>query len=162
MSLSTGHSVQFCPVCVNEFTQKSSLDVSKTFLGHFEAYRPPSSFIQRKIRRATTKGQNRFRIFHTFHTFSEFFPQDFPHSKQRVSAQGEQKRRKDNKKNRTNRCCTLAVARLSSSYSCVCVFFSLLPHFVLKLSKMWTKYRSESVSANCERWVVEKFKNQIV
>ena len=43
---------------------------------------------------------------------------NFPPSKQRVLAQGEQKRRKDNKKNRTNRFCTLVVARLSSSYFC--------------------------------------------
>ena len=70
--------------------------------------------------RATTKGQNRFRNFHTFssefsHIF-RMFPPGLSPSKQRALAQGEQKRRKDNTKNRTNRCCTLVVARLSSSY----------------------------------------------
>ena len=37
------------------------------------------------------------------------FPPGLSPSRQRVLAQGEQKRRKDNKKNRTNRCCTLVV-----------------------------------------------------
>ena len=73
------------------------------------------TFIREKLR-ATTEGQNRFRIFTLFLThFQNFFPQDFPLQNKRVLAQPEQKRRKDNKKNRTNRCCTLVVARLSSS-----------------------------------------------
>ena len=56
-----------------------------------------------------------FTIFSTFSHFFIIFPPGLSPSKQRVLAQGEQKRRKDNKKNRTNRCCTLVVARLSSS-----------------------------------------------
>ena len=58
-------------------------------------------------------------IFHIFQNFSHFFrifPPGLSPSKQSVLARGEQNRRKDNKKNRTNRCCTLVVARLSSSY----------------------------------------------
>ena len=69
--------------------------------------------------RATTKGQNRFIIFTLFTlfgTFSDFFPQDFPLKNKGFLAQGEQKRRKDNKKNWTNRCCTLVVARLSNTW----------------------------------------------
>ena len=69
--------------------------------------------------RATTKGQNHFIIFHNFRTFSHFFrnfPPGLSPSKQRVLAQSEQKRRKDNKNNWTNRCCTLVVARLSLSF----------------------------------------------
>ena len=62
------------------------------------------------------KGQNRFRLFHKFSRFFRIFPPGLSPSKQRVLAQGEQKRRKDNKRNRTSRCCTLVVARLSSSY----------------------------------------------
>ena len=65
---------------------------------------------------ATTKGQNRFIIFHTFSHFFIIFPPGLSPSKQRVLAQGEQKRKKNNKKNWTNRFCTLVVARLSSSY----------------------------------------------
>ena len=72
--------------------------------------------ISEKNYRATTKGQNRFIIFHTFSHFFIIFPQGRSPSKQRVLAQGEQKRRKDNKKKRANRFCTLVVARLSSSY----------------------------------------------
>ena len=57
-----------------------------------------------------------FALFHTFSDFFRTFPPGLSTSKQRVLAQLEQKRRKDNKKDRTNRCCTLVVARLSSSY----------------------------------------------
>ena len=67
------------------------------------------------------KGKIVSEIFTHFHNFSHFFivfPQGLSLAKQRALAQGEQKRRKDNKKNRTNRCCTLVVARLSSSYNC--------------------------------------------
>ena len=55
-------------------------------------------------------------LFSPFFTLFIIFPPGLSPSKERVLAQGEQKRRKDNKMNRTNRCCTLAVARLSSSY----------------------------------------------
>ena len=71
-----------------------------------------------KNKRATTKGQNRFILFTLFHTFWHFFrifPRGLSPSKQRALAQGQQKRRTDNKKNWTNRFCTLVVARLSSS-----------------------------------------------
>ena len=44
------------------------------------------------------------------------FPPGLSPSKQRVLAQWEQKRRKDNKKNWTNQFCTLVVARLASSF----------------------------------------------
>ena len=54
-------------------------------------------------------------LVYTFSHFFRIFPQGLSPSKQRVLAEWEQKRRKDNKKNRTNRCCTLVVARLSSS-----------------------------------------------
>ena len=81
--------------------------------------------------REKTKGQQlKGKIVSHFHTFCTLFQNFSPRaspSKQRVLAQGEQKRRKQNKKNRTKRCCTLVVARLSSS-------FKNLPH---KLSKFW-------------------------
>ena len=60
------------------------------------------------------KGKIVSEMFTLFRTFFILF-QTFSPSKQRVLAQWEQKRRKDNKKNRTHRCCTLVVARLSSS-----------------------------------------------
>ena len=52
----------------------------------------------------------------TFPHFFRIFPPGVSPSKQRALARWEQQRRKDNKKNWTNRCCTLVVARLSSSY----------------------------------------------
>ena len=77
-------------------------------------------FHSEKNLRATTKGQNRFIIFHTFSEFFTLFHNfssgTFPF-KTKGLAQGEQKRRKDNKRNGTNRFCTFVVARLSSSYS---------------------------------------------
>ena len=57
-----------------------------------------------------------FTLLHNFSHFFIIFPPGLSPSKQRVLAQGEQKRRKDNKKRRANRFCTLVVARLSSSY----------------------------------------------
>ena len=57
-------------------------------------------------------------MFHNFSHIFIVFPPGLSPSKLRVLAQGEQKRRKDSRKNRTNRCCTLVVARLSSSYDC--------------------------------------------
>ena len=59
-----------------------------------------------------------FALFLTiFRTFSEFSPQDIPLETKGFSSMGtKEKKRKDNKKNRTNRCCTLVVARLSCSY----------------------------------------------
>ena len=60
--------------------------------------------------RATTKGQNRFIILGTFWhflaLFQNFSPRTFPF-KTKGLAQGRQKRRKDNKKKRANRFCTL-------------------------------------------------------
>ena len=58
-----------------------------------------------------------FTLFHTFPHFFRIFPPGLSPSKQRVLAQWQQKIRIMNKKNWTNRCCTLVVARLSSSYS---------------------------------------------
>ena len=55
-------------------------------------------------------------LFRTFSHFFRIFPPGLFPSKQGVLAQSEQKRRTNNKKNWTNRCCTLVVARLSSSY----------------------------------------------
>ena len=75
---------------------------------------------QRKTKGQQLKGKIVFIIFGTFsHFFTllhNFSPGTFFPSKQGVLAQGEQKRRKDNKKKRANRFCTLVVARLSSSY----------------------------------------------
>ena len=59
-----------------------------------------------------------FTLFRAFWHFLIIFPPGLSPSKQRVLAQGEHKRRKDNKKNWTNRFCTLVVARLSSSKEC--------------------------------------------
>ena len=73
---------------------------------------PLQSHCQSKIKGQQLKGKLVSELVTLSHTFS---PRTFPF-KQRAWAQGEQKRRKDNKKNRTNRCCTLVVARLSSSY----------------------------------------------
>ena len=69
---------------------------------------------QREIKGQQRKGKIISELSLFFTLFQNFSPRTFPF-KQRVLAQGEQKRRKDNKKNRTNRCCTLVVARLSSS-----------------------------------------------
>ena len=74
---------------------------------------------QRKTKGQQLKGKivsEFFTLFHNFWHFFIIFPRLSP-SKQRVLAQGEQKRRKDNKKKRANRFCTLVVARLSSSNS---------------------------------------------
>ena len=72
---------------------------------------------QRKTKGQQLKGKivSEFSHFFTFTLFRHFPPGLSP-SKQRVLAQGEQKRRKDNKTNSTNGCCMLVVARLSSSY----------------------------------------------
>ena len=75
-------------------------------------------FLQGKTKGQQLKGKIVSNVLHTFRTFSHFFrifPPGLSPSKQRVLAQWEQKRRKDNKKNWTNRCCTLVVARLASS-----------------------------------------------
>ena len=79
------------------------------FLSVFPSF--PRIF-QGKTKGQQLKGQNRFIVVAFF---SHFFPQALSPSKQRALTQGEQKRRKDNKKNWTNRCCTLVVACLSSS-----------------------------------------------
>ena len=76
------------------------------------------SLIQGKTKGQQLKGKIVSEFFTLFHNFSHFFiifPPGLSPSKQRVLAQGEQKIRKDNKKNWTNRFCTLVVARLSSS-----------------------------------------------
>ena len=76
--------------------------------------------IEQSMIREKLKGNNyRAKSCQDFSQFSHFFrifPPGLSRSKQRVLAQSEQKRRKDSKKNRTNRCCTLVVARLSSSW----------------------------------------------
>ena len=83
------------------------------------------TFIRRKLKRATTKGQNRCTLFHTFRhfstPFSRFFLQDFfleLRGFTSVLVQRDEKRIKDNKKKKTKPFCTLVVARLSSSYLC--------------------------------------------
>ena len=73
---------------------------------------------QRKIKGQQLKGKTVSHFFahffsHLFHTFS---PWDFPFKTKGFSSMRTQKRRKDKKNNRTNRCCTIVVARLSSSY----------------------------------------------
>ena len=50
-----------------------------------------------------------FTLFQTFSHFFRIFPPGLSPSKYRVLAQGEQKRRKYNKKSRTNRCCTFVL-----------------------------------------------------
>ena len=76
---------------------------------------------QRKTKGATTKGQNRFRIFHTFsHTFSEFSPRTFPFKTKGFSSM-RTKEKKDKKKKRDKSmlhvgCCTF-VLLLSSADS---------------------------------------------
>ena len=83
---------------------------------------PPSPFwqlTQRKTKGQQLKGKivsEFFTLFRTCWHFFIIFPPGLSTSKQRALAQGEQKRRKDNKRKRANRFCTLVVARLSSSY----------------------------------------------
>ena len=82
-------------------------------------------------------------LFCTFHTFPDFSPGPSP-SKQMVLAQWKQKRRKDNKKNGTNRCCKLVVACLSSSY-------------VRKVSNLSTLWRGQNCNSTKSRKIrVEK------
>ena len=72
---------------------------------------------QRKTKGQQLKGKivsEYFTLLSQFFTLFHHFPPGLSPSKQRVLAQGEQKRSKDNKKKRTNRCCTLVVACLSS------------------------------------------------
>ena len=60
-------------------------------------------------------------IFDTFPHFFTLFQNISPRTsplKTKGFSSWEQKRRKDNKKNWTNRCCTLVVARLSLPYKC--------------------------------------------
>ena len=70
--------------------------------------------------REKLRGNNQSaKSFHSFHTISHFFQKFSPRTlpfKTKVLAQSEQMRRKDKKNTWTNRCCTLVVARLSSSY----------------------------------------------
>ena len=78
---------------------------------------------QRKTKGQQLKGKivSEFSPFsHFFTLFQNFPPRIFPFKTQKVLAQGEQKRRKYHKKNRANRCCTLVVARLSSSQVSMC------------------------------------------
>ena len=85
---------------------------------------------QRKTKGQQLKGKIVSEIFTLFHNFSHFFiifPPGLSTIKQRVSAQWEQKRRKNKKNNGTNRCCTLVVACLSSSYQ----------RAILKCFKIW-------------------------
>ena len=93
-------------------------NVTKFLAKNFADFRPSISRNQRKTKGQQLKGKIVSEFFTLFRTFSHFFrifPPGLSPSKQRVLAQSEQKRRKDNKKNWTNRCCTLVVARLSSS-----------------------------------------------
>ena len=93
-------------------------DTGLRFLGKKSSNLTVEAWNQRKTKGQQLKGKIVSEFFTLFHNFSHFFrifPPGLSPSKQRVLAQGEQKRRKDNKKNRTNRCCTLVVARLSSS-----------------------------------------------
>ena len=79
---------------------------------------------EKKTKGQQLKGKIVSELFTPLHSFAHFFRIFSPGlspSKQRALAQGEQKRGKDNKNNRTNRCCTLVVARLSS----YCVIDSL-------------------------------------
>ena len=80
-----------------------------------------SYFRRAQIRWVIWPSSNFFTLFRTFSHFFRNFPPGLSPSKQRVLAQGEQKRRKDNKKNGTNRYCMLVVARLSSSYQSITV-----------------------------------------
>ena len=81
-------------------------------------------FREKKLKGNNQRAQSFHNFSHFFHNFSRFFrifPPGLSPSKQRVSAQGEQKRetQRYNKKNGTNRFCTFVVARLSSS----CAFY---------------------------------------
>ena len=74
----------------------------------------PSEGLCLRFQRKTKGQQLKGKIVSEFFTLSQLFTlfQNFPQ---------ENKREKYNKRNRTNRCCTLVVARLSSSYSCNCL-----------------------------------------
>ena len=81
-----------------------------------------SSFFRNSGKKKTKGQQLKGKIvsefshfFVLFHALFTPFPPGFSPSKQRALAQGEQKRRKDKKKNGTNRCSTLVVACLPSS-----------------------------------------------
>ena len=76
-----------------------------------------SECVEALLRLRKTKGQQLkgkivsdfSHFFIIFHTFSSFSLQDFPLQNKGFLAQGEQKRRKENKKNRANRCCTFVL-----------------------------------------------------
>ena len=103
----------------------------------------PFGFSQGKTKGQQLKGKivsYFFALFGTFWHFFRIFPPGLSPSKQRVLAQGEQTRRKDNKRKRANRFCTLVVARLSSSYFRRQVRPSsgpgwVLPHKAVRLEK---------------------------
>ena len=108
-------------------------------------------FSQRKTKGQQLKGKIVSEFFTLFHNFSHFFiifPPGLSPSKQRALAQGEQKRRKDNKRKRANRFCTLVVARLSSSnfrgmqkFSGGCVVrYIFLPPCVLQPLMSWPNF----------------------
>ena len=73
------------------------------------------AFFQGKTKGQQLKGKSVSEIFSLFRT-SEFFPRDFPLQNKGFHLTENKQRRKDKLKNGTNRCCTLVVARLSSSY----------------------------------------------
>ena len=74
---------------------------------------------QRNIKGQQLKGKivsEFFTLFHTFFTlFQNFPPRTFPFKTKGFSSRRTKEKKRNNKKNRTNRCCTLVVARLSSS-----------------------------------------------
>ena len=57
------------------FQEKLPQEISHKFLLHTSGPQIPQGRESGKNERATTKGQNRFTLFHAF---SEFIPQDFP------------------------------------------------------------------------------------
>ena len=88
--------------------------------------RKKNPHFQGKIQGQQLKGKIVSEFFFVFKQFSHFFthfqnfsPRAFPFKTMGFSSRGEQKRRNKNKKNKTNRCCTLVVARLSASQFCV-------------------------------------------
>ena len=113
----------FCTVVSGEFgLWENQFLVLQCFLhlGNCKRINSVIPVVQMHYRQGKTKGQQLkgkivSEFFALFRTFSEIFPQDFPlQTKGFSSMRTKEKKRK--KMNRTNRCCTLVVARLSSSY----------------------------------------------
>ena len=105
-SLGRGNfSVNLCRKFAKETPSRNLRENRSVFIGdncRFRSKEKIPSHKSEKNQRATTKGQNRFRIFTLFTIFTlfhNFSPRTFPF-KQRVLAQGEQKRRKIIKRTR--------------------------------------------------------------